>query len=280
MPDYYTHLKFGQAVLSRLCEPLAEKLRREGAAFRLGCFGPDPLLFHRPLLPSAVRAEGRRAHRESAGRALERLRPAVKAGRPQAWGYAAGFLCHFALDSACHEYIETVDARGGVTHAGMEAELDRTMKAADGLDPLRESGLPAGRWPEGLWPVAALAYKGITPRQMRGSTAAFLRVSRLQTRAAGTRVQWMLNWLARHSVRCAPAEGAVLGRTPDPRCAETTEELLRRFGAAVEETPAQMEAFFRAVEADEPLAHWLDRNFSGRLPGQAREGAVPSGAAR
>ena len=86
MPDYYTHLKFGQAVLSRLCEPLAEKLRREGAAFRLGCFGPDPLLFHRPLLPSAVRAEGRRANRESAGRALERLRPAVKAGRHQAWG--------------------------------------------------------------------------------------------------------------------------------------------------------------------------------------------------
>lgn len=48
----------------------------------------------------------------------ERLLQAVEEGRPEAGGYAAGFLCHFALDSACHGYIEERAAAGPATHSG------------------------------------------------------------------------------------------------------------------------------------------------------------------
>lgn len=81
-------------------------------------------------------------HARSALPVFGRLREAVEEGAPMSAGYAAGFLCHLALDSACHGWIDRRAAEGTVTHLAMEAEFDRLLMERDGLVSLGHSYLP------------------------------------------------------------------------------------------------------------------------------------------
>jgi len=100
MPNYFAHLTFGARVLAHLPEDLRTSLEGERAAFDLGCLGPDPLFFYHPATGNPARREGLKMHKCSALPAFRRLRAAVEECVPMSRGYAAGFLCHLALDSA------------------------------------------------------------------------------------------------------------------------------------------------------------------------------------
>ena len=143
MPNYYAHLTFGQRVLADLPAGLSELIEQEREAFDLGCLGPDPLFFYQPIRPNAVRREGIKMHRRSALPAVERLRQAIEDGVPMSTGYGAGFLCHLALDSACHGYVDDRAADGPISHMAIEGEYDRMLMEDDGLDPCGRAHLPA-----------------------------------------------------------------------------------------------------------------------------------------
>ena len=51
--------------------------------------------------------------------------------------YIYGYLCHFALDSMCHGYIGQQVAETDISHAEIEAELDRALMVHDGHNPVR-----------------------------------------------------------------------------------------------------------------------------------------------
>ncbi|MCQ4720982.1 hypothetical protein NE659_27425, partial [Flavonifractor plautii] len=76
------------------------------------------------LTSNAVRREGIKMHRRSALPAVERLRQAIENGVPRSTGYGAGFLCHLALDSACHGYVDDRAADGPISHMAIEGEYD------------------------------------------------------------------------------------------------------------------------------------------------------------
>ena len=106
MPNYFTHLQFGERVLAALPEPLRARIQPQRADFDVGCYGPDPLFFYHLLHDNPVRRVGLRMHKVSALPVFRRLARIISEDRPGAAGYSAGFLCHFALDSGCHGYIE------------------------------------------------------------------------------------------------------------------------------------------------------------------------------
>ena len=57
--------------------------------------------------------------------------------RDAALAYALGFVCHFALDSTCHPYVEQFTRESGVTHCEIETEFDNMLLRRDGYDPLK-----------------------------------------------------------------------------------------------------------------------------------------------
>ena len=60
------------------------------------------------------------------------------------YAYLCGFLCHFALDRACHGYINALAARGEVSHEEIESELDRILLKEDGsFKMIRRAETPA-----------------------------------------------------------------------------------------------------------------------------------------
>ncbi len=266
MPNYYAHLVFGRRVLSRLPALLRSGLSREEDAFLAGCLGPDPLFFYRPLFPNLPRQTGIDLHHHSFRAPAQGLLAAVEEGAPFAGSYAAGFLCHFALDSACHPLV-TAQAVHGLAHSAVESELDRVLMLSEGVDPLRRTPLPPFRLPDDFFAtVTAAVCPAITPEQFRQALSSFRRVCRLQTRGAGTWIQRAADGLGRLP-QLSALRGAVLTPRPDPACAPAAALLLQMLETSVVPTVRAVTEFFSAAGADGTLDDWYDRDFyGGRVP--------------
>ncbi len=261
MPNYYAHLYFGEEVLRRLSAPLAKRLRAEHAAFRVGCYGPDPLFFHGYGREDALRELGLTMHHQSVRLPAQRLLELVREGRSGAAGYAGGFLCHFALDSACHPYIEARSA-AGLSHFTMELELDRVLLERDGLDPLRDLPMPHALPPKQL-ETAAAVYPGVTPQEFCASLGAFWRVTRAQVLAGGTPLSALARALSRHFPSLGQADGVLLERKGRREYAVSTTLLLELLESAVGPGAAAVEEFFALASDGGELGEWFSRDFSG-----------------
>ena len=264
MPNYYAHLKFGGKVLALLPAGLAEVLAAERTAFDLGCLGPDPLFFYHILHPSAVRREGLELHSRSALEVCARLRASVEEGVPMARGYGAGFLCHLALDSACHAYVYRKLEDGVVTHMAMEGEFDRMLMERDGLKPLGRSYLPRVDDPA-VWTAAAAVYEHVSPHKMEMAYRAMVRYTGMLARCHGRRRAVAVEAVS-HLPGCGSIRGITLKQAPHPAAEESNAELLRRLEGAVPESARQIGGFFAAVEQGIPIPKWFDRDFKGNLP--------------
>ena len=266
MPNYYAHLKFGDKVLDGLPQELARMIDAEREAFDLGCLGPDPLFFYQPNRPNADRREGERRHRNSALPAVERQRQAIQDHVPMSVGYGAGFLCHLALDSACHGYVDERAAEGPISHMAMESEFDRMLIEEDGLDSTARAHLPSA--PEKgspVWGAAAQAYTHATPRQMRRAYRAMSWYLSFFARSCGRPTGKVIGAVSR-MLPIQSAKDVALRETPHPASAESNARLDLLLEGAVDETTRQIDAFFRAIGSDEPVPDWFDRDFKGTPP--------------
>ena len=265
MPNYYAHLKFGEKVLEELPVSLAEAVDREREAFDLGCLGPDPLFFYHPIRPNAVRREGVRMHHATALPAVERLRRAIEDELPMSVGYGAGFLCHLALDSACHGYVNHRAADGPISHMAMEGEYDRMLLENDGLDASEKAHLPRISNDDAVWAAAAQAFVHASPGQMRRAYRSMHFFSSFLARANGRATGKVIGAVS-HMLPISSAKGIALKAQPHPAAAESNEALDRLLEAAVPVTAEQITAFFRAIRAEDPVPRWFDRDFKGTPP--------------
>ena len=276
MPNYYAHLSLGAQVLSQLPQELSLLLNRERSAFDLGCLGPDPLFFYRPTLPNPVRREGVAMHARSALPVFGRLREAVEEDAPMSAGYAAGFLCHLALDSACHGWIDRRAAEGTVTHLAMEAEFDRLLMERDDLVSLGRSYLPP--MPSGeVFAAAARAYQHTSPKQLEEGYRSMRRDTALFARLSGHRLSRPANRAVGALPGLKALQGIFLSADSHDAYAESNEYLTRQLAATVEAAAKQTQRFFQAAESGAPLDPWLDRDFKGNRLSEGA-GGLPQSA--
>ena len=103
MPDIAQHHVFGKDVRASLPAEVRSFLLDTPYVFAL--FGPDPWFVYRIWKRRSGR--GRRMHTTKTGDFLAALALRARDGsaRQEMFSYLAGFLCHYALDSAAHPYI-------------------------------------------------------------------------------------------------------------------------------------------------------------------------------
>lgn len=120
MPDIVMHTKFGAEVSARLRPEVDRDI------FNFGLLGPDPYLFYRFYLPpfrNAVNRYSSVMHRERTGEFLSELARRAEDNK-DVFSYLAGFLCHYALDSCTHPYINDKAGHSPVMHMAIEHRLD------------------------------------------------------------------------------------------------------------------------------------------------------------
>lgn len=135
MPACITHYQFAQEVQAHLGQPI-----QNPCAYAWGAQGPDFLFCHRYLQAAAkkdtrsLREYGSALHKGRPSLTLNAIRGFLQ-GRdnPCYRSYALGFLCHYALDSTAHPYVnararELAKARpwenASTMHGEVEAALD------------------------------------------------------------------------------------------------------------------------------------------------------------
>lgn len=249
MPDQIAHTLFARRVLAAADLQLRARICVDSAAFRAGCFGPDPLF--NDLSPRR-RAEGLEMHRRPGREALERMRKPIQQRMPWAAEYAAGFFCHYALDRLCHPEIRAMAARGEIRHLALETAYDRVLYQRGNRDMprhilMRRSALQA----------AAQMYAHTGPMRYRADLEAFWQMRRFLIFGGGT-------WLARLPGRLNSKLDGLIPYAQTPPGIERGICLLDRL---MEEniSPAaeQLARYFRAIDLNLPLDPWTDADFSG-----------------
>ena len=120
MPDIIVHTAFGAEVLERTGLEVVRDI------YDFGLQGPDPYLFYRFYLPPFQHRANRYAsimHRERTGDFLLELARRSKESR-EMFSFFAGFLCHYALDSNTHPYINRKAKNKPIMHMAIEHKLD------------------------------------------------------------------------------------------------------------------------------------------------------------
>lgn len=141
MPTTYAHYRFGTDVYKNLPRDLRESIRPHLGLFCIGLHGPDILFYYKALKKNPVSETGFAMHKrpgfEFFERAEEILHSVPSGEIAPSMAYLYGFLCHFALDSTCHPYVEQMAREVPLTHNAIESEFDRVLMEADGCDPMR-----------------------------------------------------------------------------------------------------------------------------------------------
>ena len=121
MPDIVVHTNFGAKIARRL------ELDIDQNIYNFGLLGPDPYLFYhfymKPL-SNRVNKYSSVMHREHTGDFLTALAKRAKDDE-DVFAYLAGFLCHYALDSDTHPYINRKAKGSYAMHMAIEHKLDR-----------------------------------------------------------------------------------------------------------------------------------------------------------
>ena len=104
MPATAAHFMFGQLVCGALSELVKTLIQSDKDTFDLGLQGPDLLFFYNPLSANCVSNKGTDIH---SGAARDFFEPALQSAfdDPAVLVYLLGCACHYALDSACHPFI-------------------------------------------------------------------------------------------------------------------------------------------------------------------------------
>lgn len=139
MPSTYAHYRFGREVAQLLAPENQKVIQAYPELFSIGLHGPDLFFYYQPLLSNPLGRLGGELHNQSGRQLFRQLSlPLTATGYTNRAGtaYLYGFLCHFALDSACHGLINSKVSEGIVSHAAIESEFDRLLMTCDGLDPV------------------------------------------------------------------------------------------------------------------------------------------------
>ncbi len=273
MPSTYAHFVFGKRVFHRQPEEIRRLICRHKDLYYIGLHGPDILFYYKPLFANSVNSVGFGQHEKPASefflhslqvlekaRHFAKKRPEAEALPDEMLSYILGFLCHFALDSSCHGYIENKIHISGVTHTEIEVEFDRYLMIKDGLDPIRH------KLTEHIHPamdsaaVIAPFFQGVSSRQVFKALRSMIFYNNLlvaphewKRLAIRTILQLTGNYREMH--------GLMVNGKANPLCADSCIRLEKLMDKAVERCLSLTANLMEAEESGDCLDPYFDKTF-------------------
>jgi len=265
VPSTYAHYVFGEEVFKRYPTALRERIVPYLPLYHIGLHGPDIFFYYKALFPNPVNQVGYSMHAQPAWSFFERaaglLREAGKGEpRDQRLAYLCGFLCHFALDSSCHGYVEKKIQVSGITHTEIEVEFDRCLLVRDGKDPLRqrltEHIIPA---PENARVIAPF-FPTVTAKNVEQALRSMIKYDHILTTPSPFKralIDTVLQLSGHENL-----QDLLVNLKPNPACRDSNAGLMKRLEEAVPLCLRLTDNFQQVVwDAQEPDA-WFQRTFS------------------
>lgn len=262
MPAIYAHDSFGGIVLKKLNDENSVVIRKYLKQYRIGLQGPDFLFFYKPLSKNNVNQLGYRIHEESAKGFMEHAAEVVRElgkDTPE-YAYILGVICHFALDSECHGYVDEMIKKTTVGHIELESEFEKYLLKRAKHEPL---SYPIGK----LVPTDALTanamqsfYEDINAEAVQKALQDMRKYKTILV--APSRVkQLVIRAAFKISGKYDSLQGHLLKPLDNPRCVASNNGLWERYKKAINVAVFLMEKFEAYVDGRETLDERFDRNF-------------------
>lgn len=234
MPTTYAHYQFGKDVIRILPGPLQKAIENHRELFDIGLYGPDIFFYYRIFHKNRVNAIGYRMHEEYADTFFKHAAEVIKQSenKSAARAYIYGFICHFALDSECHKYVEKMIEMSGITHSEIEMEFDRGLLVKNHLDPmtfLRASCIhPTWRNAE----VIAEFFDGVSAKEIRKTLRYMIQCDKLLT-APNPIKRKALFFGMKVIGQYEGVHGMVMSENPNPACKKYCQILKGVYNGAI-----------------------------------------------
>ena len=260
MPATYAHYVFGKKVYKRLPSPVKQVIRENREAYLIGLHGPDLLFYYRPVWKNRINQQGGRMHRELASDFFEKSRH-VYQDRPSyvLLSYLLGFICHFALDSACHPYIADYMEARGVSHSEIETELDRALMEKDGRDPVRSDCTRHLRRDVDTEEAIA-SVLSVTPEQVDRSILGFrwmIRFFQCPRRGKERAVRFLCYIFGKNDF----VKGLLMTGRENAACRDAREFLEARLEEAVDTAVKLIVEYHKKIDGSQALSVGFERDF-------------------
>ena len=271
MPSTYAHYRFGQDVLEALPAEYRTAILKEKDLFNIGLHGPDLLFYYKPFSHHPLHAEGGRMHNLTGREFFTEAGKTFLAKGPHRadYAYLCGFLCHFALDRACHGYVNSLAARGEVSHEEIESEFDRILLEEDGVDPVRRNLAAHVHASRRASEVIAPYFPGVTKKEINEgilSLWGFNVLLALPGRISYRKVDRVLRHLPSYDF----IHGHMINLDPNPLCEQSNRDLRQMYESAIKDACHLIRAFLPSVRGKRQWPSLLDFDFESipRMPAE------------
>ena len=241
MPSTYAHRRFGADVLALLPDGLRATLEQHRELYDIGLHGPDLMFYYKALQSNPVNRLGNTMHEQKGEVFFTRARTVVEnaTDKSAALAYALGFVCHFALDSTCHPYVEAYVRESGVGHCEIETEFDNALMREDGLAPF---------------------YEGVTVDETLAAMKGMITVHHF-LQAANPVKRWVVLTGMKVLGKYDGMHGLVANPQPNPQCTESNRKLDALYAKALPLAERLILEYVAKLDTDEPLDAAYDHTF-------------------
>lgn len=263
MPASFTHYLFGQQVAPQLPYQIHDIILSHKDLYDIGLFGPDIIFYYRPLIPHSVSRIGYQMHKFPARYFFEQAQDIIRQTKdPALLSYTLGFICHFILDSNCHQYIYEKIKTSKVSHVEMECELDRMLMISQHLNPLRTNPIDPITVDMGISEKISKIFLPLTPEQVYDSLQSMKFYHQLLISPSPSKRHLVRRFLSMTHTE-GLLGGFILKPLPNPDCEESNQELMKRYYTSLKEAPSLLIEFYESLYHNDPLSVRFDRTFQG-----------------
>ena len=262
MPSTYAHYRFGQDVLKVLPAKYRSTLLQEEDLFNIGLHGPDLLYYYKPFSHHPLHAEGNRMHHltgrefftEASDIFLSHSSPIAD------YAYLCGYLCHYALDRACHGCINDLAANGQVSHEEIESEFDRILLEEDHIDTIRTNLASHIHASRRAAKVISPYFKGATTGEIHSGVRSLWGFNLLLSMPGRIGYRQVDNFL-KHFPAYPLIHGHMINMDPNPLCVQSNIDLRHRYKDAIEDACLLLRVFLPALRKQKPWPSLMDYDF-------------------
>ena len=262
MPAIYSHDKFGKLVIKELSNDIKKVIKKYPSSFRIGLQGPDFMFFYRAFHKNKLNQLGRFYHHDDAYYFMEDAIDVIRIyGRnsPE-YSYILGFICHLALDDACHPFVTKFMKSTGCSHAEIEGDMEQLLISMDGFAP---SYYPVYELVPANYKTASSMepfYKELTTQQIY-KCLKWMRFLKKLFVAPSFIKRNTIYLIAKITGQFKSFKGHVIEENPNVKCRKESVYLYKRMKTGVALALNLINAFNDSLDSDKTLSREFHRNF-------------------